>query len=243
MKDKDDAKEGARDEAKEMQEAKDIDTDKKEAQKEEQKKNSSAKTVLAAVLVIGIIIAAFYYISLSSPQSQKNPYQMRFANETLNFRADLNKAALITAPDDQDIRNAVLSGNVSRVKISYAPDERYNGFYAADSFEISYKLFIIFKYNFGINGYVYAGESGENCMFFEETGKRMCILSEPVPSEDDVKAGNAEAVIFLSASNETSVSLNGNIIYVKGKPDYEQDGKYTGLDMATDRFLLALMKE
>lgn len=244
MKDKDDAKEGARDEAKEMQEAKDIDTEKKEAQKEEQKKNSSAKTVLAAVLVIGIIIAAFYYLSLSSQQNQKNPYQMKFANETLNFRADLNKAALVAAtPDDQSIRNAVLSGNVSRVKISYAPDERYNGFYAADSFEITYKLFIIFKYRFGINGYVYEGESGENCMFFEETGKRMCILSEPVPSEDDVKAGNAEAIIFLSAANETSVSLKDNVIYVRGKPDYEQGGKYTGLDLATDRFLLALMKE
>ncbi len=241
-------KEGTAEEANEKKEATDKIEDK--AAIEEDKKTETpgsgnkAKIVIVAAVISIIILGSLFYLSLISPQNQKNPYQMKFANETLNFRADLNKAALVAAtPDDQTIRNAVLSRNVNRIKVSYVPDVRYNGFYAVDSFEITYKLFIIFKYHFGTNGYIYAGDSGENCMFFEETGKRICILSEPIQSENDIKAGNAEIAIFLSAANETSVSLNGNIIYVRGKPDYESNGKYTGLDLATDRLLLALMKE
>lgn len=220
---------------------KDMEMSDKNAGKKPEKTGNKVKiaavAVIIAVLVLGVLL--YFFPKQQAPQSQ---YQFKFANETLNFRADLNKAALVaTSPDGQAIRNVIIYSNVSNIKISYVPDERFNGFYAADSFEIAYKIVIIFKHYYGINGYLYAGENGENCMFFEETGKRICIISEPLLSANDISAGDAERVIFLSAANETSVSLNNNIIYIKGKDFSEKDRKYTDLDLAADRFLLTLM--
>ncbi len=210
-------------------------------EKKENKKGSKPKTVILAIVLIAIMGSLLYFFSIS--QNTGNPYQIKFANETLNFRANLDKAALVPAyPDEQSIRNAILSENVSRIKISYVPGE-YNSFYAAASFEIAYKLVIIMKHNYGINGYLYAGEDNENCLFFEETGKRICIVSEPAESEDSLAANDLQKVIFMTAANETSVSLKGNIIYIKGKDFSEKNRKYTDLDLATDRLLLALMKE
>ena len=48
-------------------------------------------------------------------------------------------------------------------------------------------------------------------------------------------------VIFLTASDETSVTLKDNIIYIKGKDFSEVDRKYTDLDLATGKFLMVLM--
>ncbi len=215
-----------------------------ETGKYEQKNNKSNKGKNLKVAAAGLILIAaiglmIYYFPLFS--QQKNPYQLSFANETLNFRANLEKAAKVSViPDEQSVRNAILSGNVSRIKISYVPGEQ-NPFYAAASFEVAYKLVIIFKHYYGTSGYVYEGENGENCLFFEETQKNICILSEPILSEDDIKSAEAERVIFLTAANETSVTLKDNIFFIKGRDFSEKDRKYTDLDLAADRFLLVLM--
>lgn len=195
--------------------------------------------VAASLIIIMAVIISLYFFLMQQPV--KNPYQLSFANETLNFRANLDKAAKVSViPDEQSIRNAILSGNVSRIKISYVPGEQ-NPFYAAASFEVAYKLVIILKHYYGVNGYLYEGEQKENCFFFEETGKNICIISEPVPSEEDIKYGDAERVIFLTDANETSVTLKDNIVFIKGKDFSEKDRKYTDLDLAADRFLLVLM--
>lgn len=211
----------------------------KNASKKPEKRGNKMKIIVVAI--IAIAISGGLFLLFQKQQAPQNPYQLSFANETLNFRANLEKAARISViPDEQSIRNAILSENTSRIKISYVPGEQ-NPFYAAASFEIAYKLVIIFKHYYGINGYLYAGENGESCIFFEETGKNVCILSEPVLSADDVSAGDAERAIFLTDANETSVSLNNSIIYIKGKDFSEKDRKYTDLDLAADKFLLTLM--
>lgn len=218
----------------------------KETEKESGKKSAgkNGRLKAAAIIIILAAVAGSLFYFSQKPQNSLSSYQLSFANETLNFRANLEKAAAVPAiPDDVSVRNAILSGNVSRISLSYVPDEKYNGFYAVDGFEITYKLLIIFKHYYGINGYVYAGENGENCMFFEETSRTICISHAPVSSESDIISSSSEPVIFMSASNETSVSLKNNTIYLKGTPEYVQNSgnKYTGLDMATDKFLMALM--
>jgi hypothetical protein len=203
-------------------------------------RKSGAKIAISMIIVIVIIAGLYFFLLL--PKGAQNPYQMKFANETLNFRANLEKASSVPViPDDNSIRSAILSDNVGKISLSYVPNEEYNGFYAVDGFEITYKLVIILKHYYGINGYVYEGDGKENCLFFEETSKNICISSEPVSSESDIISSGSEPVIFMSASNETSVSLKDNIIYLKGK-DFSETGRtYTDLDMATDKFLMVLM--
>jgi len=217
-------------------------TDKPEESGKKNEKNADGKNsikIVVSLIIVIAIIGSLYFFLMSQPV--KNPYQLKFANETLNFRANLEKAAAVpVVPDERSVRNAILSGNASRIKISYVPGEQ-NPFYAASSFEIAYKLVIILKHYYGVNGYLYEGISRENCLFFEETQRSVCILSEPVLSEENIKSNDAERVIFLTAANETSVALKDNIIFIKGKDFSETDRKYTDLDLAADRFLLVLM--
>ncbi len=204
-------------------------------------KNSTNVMKFAVILaLLSFLFMAFFF--LQTPE--KNPYQIKFANETLNFRANLEKAKLVSVyPDGQAIKEAILSKDVEKIKISYAPETEFNKFYLADSFEIAYKLTILFKYYYGISGYVYGDRQGENCLSFEETQKTICIISEPVPSLEQINASSSEPVIFLSASNETSVILKDNIIYIKGKDFSETGRKYTDLDLATDKFLMLLINQ
>lgn len=204
---------------------------------------NGVKIAVSLIIVMAVIGGLCFFLM---QQPAQNPYQMKFANETLNFRANLEKAVAVPViPDENSVRVAILSGNVSKISLSYVPDEEYNGFYAVDGFEITYKLVIILKHYYGVNGYLYEGENGGNCMFFEDTNRNICISHEPVSSENDIISSGSEPVIFMSAANETSVSLKNNTIYLKGNPKYVQDSgnKYTGLDMATDKFLMVLMKK
>jgi len=173
--------------------------------------NKKWKAAIIAAIMLILSIALLILLPRIYSVHEENPYQLKFAGKTLNFRADLEKAANVpTFPSEEAIRQAILSENVSKIRISYVPGE-YNPLYAADSFEISYKLVIIFKQLYGTSGYLYT-QNSENCLFFEKTNKTVCISSYPVPSEEAIKANASEPAIFLSASNETSVKLKENII-------------------------------
>ncbi len=231
---------GADDMQEDKGEAKTIEPEEKTGKSPEKADGSNGVKIAISLIIVIAIIVSLYFFFMQQPA--KNPYQLKFANETLNFRANLEKAASVPViPDDSSVRSAILSDNVNKISLSYVPNENYNGFYAVNSFEITYKLLIIFKYYYGINGYVYEGDNKENCMFFEETAKTICISSEPVSSENDMISKSSEPVIFMSPSNETSVSLKNNVIYLKGKDFSEKGRTYTDLDLATDKFLMVLM--
>jgi hypothetical protein len=128
-------------------------------------------------------------------------------------------------PNDAYLIDALVSPSVSGVGIAYIPNETENGFYAADSFELAYKLVVAHK------------------AYYNRT---IIVESIPVNSTDDAfKMSSRQYPIIMlmgpSQTNVTGVFVQNSLIYVEGASLDETDRDYTDLDLATDKLLLVVM--
>lgn len=156
--------------------------------------------------------------------AQTNPYQMEYAGEKVNFRANLNEAAkVLVEPSEKDLQFLLLSPYVNQINIAFVPSDE-NKFYSVAGYEITYKLMKIRAANLG-----------------QKTQIQSLILNK---SEDAQRLASKENPIILMEGgvNETKVLRAGSVIYVRGKDMTEKNRDYTDLDLAADKLLLALMK-
>lgn len=115
------------------------------------------------------------------------------------------------------------------------------------SYELTFKLVIIYKYYFQGLGTINVTEnqdSQETCLYFSQTKRTVCIQSVSLNSTSEITSNEFEHAILLlgpSQTNETSVRVEDNIIKVSGKSFEEDTRKYTDLDLAVDKILLVLM--
>jgi hypothetical protein len=157
-----------------------------------------------------------------------NNYKRTYAGQEFNFRADLREAEKIAVnPDEESLRKILLSPNINEIKLAYIPNDTENSFYLADIFEIAYKMSIIYRYKFG---------------------EQVPMNSFPINSTEDAKylSNSASPVILFlgpSHANETSVTVDGNLIIIQGRSFDETNRKYTDLDLSTDKLILVLMGE
>jgi len=172
--------------------------------------------IFAVILVAGCTNGNF---------QQMDPHTAKFAGVTLHFRADLYEADKVEVyPDEQTLRDVLLNPNIKTVWLAYIPNESENSFYLAASYELAYKLTIIYK------GYW-------------ETTKP--IDSIYVNSIEEITALETDPFILLlgpSSSNETKIEIDGYLIKCYGKDFSEIDRTYTDLDLCVDKLLLVLMK-
>ena len=171
------------------------------------------------MLAVMLVIAA---AGCLGQDTTPGPKQMKYANNTLNFRAPLTLAAQVPVVPSEDTLKMLLS-EPQPIAVAYVPNDSLNGFYAAASFELGYKLTIYYKAAFG--------ESAE-------------IVSLPVSGSDEVSAAAAnQTVIFLVGNaDRTSVLVHANVIEVDGKDMTENGRDYTDLDLAVDKFLITVLK-
>ena len=157
-----------------------------------------------------------------------NPYQRDYAGVTFNFRANLNEADKVPVyPDEQAVRDLLLSRFVRKIALAYVDNPAENGFYAVDGFEFSYKMTVINNVVFG-------------------TAKDIEIYNVTSIEEARRLADPIVPVVMLlgpSLANQTAVSVNGSIVFVEGKELYKDGRPYTDLDLATDKLILVLMGE
>ncbi len=156
-----------------------------------------------------------------------NPYQRTYKGVTFNFRANLNEAEKVMVyPNEQAVKDLLLSRYVNKIVITYIDNPEENGFYAVDGFEFSYKMTIINRALFGEPKNIEA----YNVSSIEEARN---ISDNLVP-----------VVMFLgpSLANKTAVTVDGSVIFVEGKELYN-DRSYTDLDLATDKLILVLIGE
>ncbi|NOZ81549.1 MAG: hypothetical protein GXO63_00110 [Candidatus Micrarchaeota archaeon] len=197
---------------------------------------------IAAVLVLAILVSGCVGNELGSKQ-------MMFAGEIRNFRADLTKAREVPVyPNESAIREMFLDPKVKVIKISFIPGE-YNAFYAVTGFELSNKLTVFYRYHFQQGEFYIVDDLKRNltpCLFFAGTEKLICIVTVPVNSTDEINNSDEEITIFMKTpphADGTYVKLENRTVVLSGKDMSEVDRDYTDLDLAADRFLLALLRE
>ncbi len=173
------------------------------------------KTLLAAVFAIILISACV-----------SDSYRYDFAGQKMSFRANLQEASKVPVyPEESAVKQVLLSPSVQKVWVAYVPNDEENGFFSVSSFEVGYKLTIIYKYYFG---------------------REKPIESLALNSTEGLKASENEPVILFitpkSGAKQTAVTVENNIIRLEGKDMGEVNRQYTDLDMAIDKMLLVLMR-
>lgn len=225
---------------------------KKDMEKQEKKtakegKGKNLKVIFVALAILVIMGGISYLAFLPKPQNYRNPYQMEFAGEIRNFRANLIEAEKVQVYPSSDALKDIFFGNsVRQINIFYI-DTTENGFYEAPAFEFVLKMGIIYKSRRGNEGYSFGEGNRENCLFFYANNSSICFEKEVLKNADDVSgiksSADNPAIILLGPpfSNKTAVTINNFTVMIEGKSLDETNRKYTDIDLATDRFLLALM--
>ncbi len=175
----------------------------------------------------GIFPIALILIVFSSA-CVTNPTQKYYAGDVRNFRADLVIAERTPVyPNEDALAKLLLREDIVRIWIAYYPEEQKDAYYAVASFELANKLVIIHRAHFG-------------------SYPRIELAPVNTSADIDRFRAPAEPLILLlgeGRANKTAVTVGDNIVYVEGESFKEVGRKYTDLDLAVDKLLLALMKE
>ena len=200
-----------------------------------------------------ILLALVGIIFISACLGAPEVYKIKFAGMDVNFRADLNKAEKISLePGTGAVKEIMFTNPVNLVRLAFVPDENNTGFYSVAGFEIQYKTVLAYKQYIFTDKAITQTEDGLQCVYFEKqtgviaTQRKICFETVVLNSTDEAAAMANETapVILMEASAEsTKVSVDGSLIRIMGKDMSQTNRKYTDLDLAADKFLLALLNE
>jgi hypothetical protein len=156
----------------------------------------------------------------------QSPYEREYAGLKVPFRANLNEAEKISVyPSEDSLNNLMLNPQIINVTIYFFPNDTENAYYSLAAFELSNKLEVIYKANYG---------------------SLKKITGIPIENNTSVIISKfAPGILFLgpSKANETSVSVNETVgmVTIRAANLTFVDNKYNDLDLAVDKFLMVLM--
>lgn len=201
------------------------------------------------IILVAVIFAIVFLISVNLiPINQgpfKDAYSLYYAGDTRHFRANLFEANNTAVyPDEDAIKNILLNSNVYKIDIAYIPNDTENANYLASSFEITNKLALVYRAYFNEQPSIFKDDDGSSCMLFFQEKKTRCFKSLPINSTDELVPTDVEPVILLlgpSRTNQTDVTVTGNLIILEGKDFSQVNRNYNDLDLAVDKMLLVMM--
>lgn len=183
------------------------------------KLSRNQKFVLVVIVSIAIAVGVtwvYYYLSTPKPVIRYNFHGTEFV-----FRDDLRLAQNISVyPDEESILNKVWDPNITKINIAYVPTEGpsdENSLIALNVFEIRFKLDVAYR--------------NPNFNWINEfTSTELSSLDEIIQTNDTLVI----ALVIPSLSDETTVRLDGNVVYIEGKTLEE-------FDLATIKFLMSAL--
>ncbi len=201
------------------------------------------------IIFIAVAFAIIFLVSVNVvPINQgpfKDAYSLYYAGDVRHFRADLFEAnKTVVYPDEDAIKNVLLNPGVYKITIAYIPNETENANYLASSFEITNKLGLVYRSYFNEKPSVFKDEDGSSCMLFFQEKQTKCFKSLPVNLTGDLVSTDVEPAILLlgpSRTNQTGVTVKGNLIILEGKDFSQVNRNYNDLDLVVDKMLLVLM--
>jgi len=185
------------------------------------------KNRVMLLITLAALFALVYLLNLYWP---KPITTWNYQGNMLTFRADLREAANVKAyPEEYLISNVFSSIAVRNITIVYRDDVQDLGYVTVEAGELAYKLMI---------AYLEAGYLRFNMtnMSFIPMGY-ITITTGPVKSYENLQGTYDNPLIALvppSMADETSVSVDGHVIYVKGKT-------LKDFDLATIKLLMIVL--
>jgi hypothetical protein len=166
--------------------------------------------------ILSFVLFVFFLGILAYKFWPKPIYSVNYKGEIFNFRVDLREASKIPSyPNQEAFYELLISPSIENITIAFVPVEGENGIYVAEAFELTYKLSLIYKKEFGkipkFNGINIS--SYENVELYANAKSPYLVLVHP------------------RYANETSLRLNEHAIFISGKSEKE-------LDLATAKLLM-----
>lgn len=171
------------------------------------------------ILMLVLIIAVYPYLPLPV-------YSLNYQGIVLTFRTNLRDAKDVPVyPSEAAVQSEIMNQFIENVTIAFRPGTgEENAHYAVETYEIVSKLAIAFSKNYGympkfnvVNVTSYGNLSGED--------------QNPII-----------ALVHPVYSNETSVRLDGHVIYVQGKNSTSSRDQLRNFDLATVKFLMVALQ-
>jgi hypothetical protein len=174
--------------------------------------------LFASILIVAILIA------LVIQQIKLPIYSLNYYGTKISFRINLRDAKDVAVyPSEKAVRDEIMNQFVENITIVYKPNESINSHYAVEVFEIVNKLAVAYRLRFGyLPGFnVVNVTSYENLTTTSNNPK--IVLVHPI------------------YSNETSVRLEGNVIYIQGKNAMSENEQLRNFDLAVVKFLMVAL--
>jgi len=160
------------------------------------------------IFLIGLLIYLYY---LFRPVTM-----VTYQGRPFYFRDDVKEAKRIPVyPDEKTVYEMFWDPNFTNVTILFKPLPKGNQYYSVESFELTYKLSIIYA----MNGY------------------KKQFTAEEINSYDNIRTHDNILKIALIApayTNQTHVEGKDNVIYIHAKD-------YRDMDLATIKTILVAM--
>lgn len=174
-------------------------------------KLTEKKTILLAILCFSIImILIYFYIS-------KPIYTVEYQGTLIGFRANLKEAARIKVyPNDTILHSTIANPSIRNITIVFKDAGAKNGYYILEEFEIINKLFFLYK-------------------IMEISPKFEGLEIQDYENLTATEENPIIALIHPIYSNETSIKVKNNVIYLQGTD-------LKNFDLATIKFLMVALK-
>ncbi|MEM5853600.1 MAG: hypothetical protein QW228_04495 [Candidatus Aenigmatarchaeota archaeon] len=180
----------------------------------------SLKNTVILVLIVSLVLALIISTQLKLPV-----YSVNYKGKKMNFRTNLRDAEkVVVIPNEKNLREKIFNNLVDNITIVFKPgDELVNAHYAAEVFEITYKLTLAYKLNFA---YI----------------PRFNVVN--VTSYEGLKGSEENPVVALIHpiySNETSVRVDDSVVYIQGKNSEKLEEQLRNFDLAVAKFLMVAL--
>ncbi len=177
-----------------------------------------SKNVLFVIVLVCLIALIAVYYAIKPVQLQP-VYSVQVGEETVVFRADVNKAFQVPVyPDEQSLYRELMNPLVKNITIAFKPaDETENPYYSLQILELIPKL-----------AYAYSR------LKYDPTFGREPLIIDSYENLPGKIQNPIIALVHPVYSNETAIRVDGHVVYLKAKT-------HEDFDLVTVKLLLVAL--
>jgi len=182
------------------------------------------KITRTRITLLALLLASAGLLFILLPRIPWPIYSVDYHDISISFRVNLREARSVPVyPSEELIHRSLMNTLVENVTIVFKPGtDEQNAHYAVEVFEITNKLAIAFSKNFG---------------YMPSFNVKNVTSYENLPG----KIQNPIIALVYPASNETSVRLDGHVIFIIGKSNPSAKEQLKNFDLAVVKFLMAAL--